>query len=594
MPHKRFVVEGRQAILHTPGEICTSVRELLQSATFSEVVRRYWLKLRRAEVRLCRPFQQGAGQNDTATWVISLLKSLAGLPLEEVAQILPGAEVFLPSAARRELHDFVEGLYNYWRSFDRFMVLHSEPGPSSFDQRPYRSFNATMETLTHTVRALYRDLAENITGNHPRVYRQVSAGVDAGIIAVSKPAPLPAPYAEILGDVPFIRQVMIHPPLMIDPPMNKRTGEFLKVDDNPLAGLRLNRDEWLCYPALVGPLCVFVYFHQRFIGLGTALANLFELADDARIAAGADAVYAFGVTGDSLNRYGQLPTVFYDDPRTNLLVAAAPGEDRFGYFGYLKKMILTLHNAAMMKRGRMPYHGAMVKVALTSGRSASILILGDTAVGKSETLEALRQLGQEKLRELTIIADDMGSLEIAGDGSLRGYGTEIGAFVRLDDLQQGYAFEQMDRAIFMSPQKINSRVVLPVTRLEDILQGYPVDLLLYANNYEQVDADHPVIQPFGTAESALTVFREGAAMAKGTTTATGLVHSYFANIFGPPQYRELHEKLAVEHFAQAFKQRVFVGQLRTRLGIPGCEASGPQAAAEALLALIERTGRLEE
>ena len=47
------------------------------------------------------------------------------------------------------------------------------------------------------------------------------------------------------------------------------------------------------------------------------------------------------------------------------------------------------------------------------------------------------------------------------DGKVYGYGTEIGAFVRLDDLI-GYAFKELDRSIFMNPDKINARLVMPV------------------------------------------------------------------------------------------------------------------------------------
>jgi hypothetical protein len=80
-------------------------------------------------------------------------------------------------------------------------------------------------------------------------------------------------------------------------------------------------------------------------------------------------------------------------------------------------------------------------------------------------------------------------------------------------------------------------------------------------------------------------------MAKGTTSAKGLVHSYFANIFGPPQYRILHEDLARKTFSAAFDSDVYVGQLRTRLGVPGFETRGPQEAAEALFNLIS-SGRI--
>ena len=66
------------------------------------------------------------------------------------------------------------------------------------------------------------------------------------------------------------------------------------------------------------------------------------------------------------------------------------------------------------------------------------------------------------------------------------------------------------------------------------------------------------------------------------------MNSYFANIFGPPQYRELHEELAVKYFQAFFDGGLFVGQMRTRLGIPGHEVSGPEAAAREMLALIEK------
>ena len=57
-----------------------------------------------------------------------------------------------------------------------------------------------------------------------------------------------------------------------------------------------------------------------------------------------DAVYAYGVEGTALDGLGVFPTVFYEDNENDILAGAIPGRDEFGYFGYLKKMILTLHN----------------------------------------------------------------------------------------------------------------------------------------------------------------------------------------------------------------------------------------------------------
>lgn len=586
MLNKNLEQEGNQLILHTTGIICSTTRELASSNMFEHIVRRYAAELSEHSSPIWEALDIDIDDDAGVTCLVSLLRTLAAIPLEQVVKILPHTDNYL--SQRKALHEFVEGLYNFWRSYDRFMVCFSEQGTDSHDQRPYRTFNATVEQLTHLVRALYRDICENITGDHPRIYRQVSAGCEVALTAVEKPWKCPTPYSDLLKSIPFVRQVLLNPPLILNPPMNKRTGQFQRVEDNPLHGLSLDKEKWLCYPAQVGPLVVFIYFHQKFIGLGCSLANLFELATDEQIAAGPDAIYLYGAPAEGLARFEDLPTVFYDDEDIGLLVAAVPDEDRFGYFGYIKKMVLTLHNIVMMKRGRMPYHGAMVRIELKDGTSANVLLIGDTAAGKSESLEAFRILGEKHIRDLRIIADDMGSLEITEEGKVHGYGTEIGAFIRLDDLQHGYAFGQIDRAIIHNPHLVNARVIIPVTTLDEVLRGYPVDILLYANNYEEVDQDHPIIERLPTAERALEMFRDAAVMAKGTTTSTGLVHTYFANIFGPPQYRQLHEKLAQQTFEAAYSAEVFVGQLRTRLGIDGYEALGPQEAATALFQMISK------
>lgn len=581
-----FEFERNLAIMHTDGGMCGTTQELADSDTFEKVVALFVKRLKEKDSPILDEIDESLHADDDTSRLVDLLRVLASTPLDQASKILPGADRHLQSA--EGLHRFVQELYDFWRSYNRFLICHSETGPDRFDRRPYRTFNATAERLNHLVRGLYRDICENLTGQHPRIYRQVAAGCHAGVIAVPVAARMPEPYHSQLAAIPIIRQVLIHPPLILDPPMNKRQGRFQKIDENPLEGIDFDPAKFLCYPAQVGPVIVFVYFHQHMIGLGTSLANLFEMATDEQVAAGPNAIYVFGAPPEPLARFGDLPTVFYDDEQNDLLVAAVPLEDRFGYFGYLKKMVLTLHNARAMKEGRMPCHGAMSRILLRDGRAATLLMIGDTATGKSESLEAFRILGEQHIREIRIIADDMGSLGIDPQGHLLGYGTETGAFIRLDDLQQGYAFGQIDRAILMSPQKTNARVILPVTTIEETLRGHPIDFILYANNYEEVDEAHPIVQPFETAEDALKVFREGHAMSKGTTSTKGLVHNYFANIFGPPQYRELHDRLADRVFHAAFEDGVFVGQVRTRLGIPGFESAGPEEAARALLDLIAK------
>lgn len=586
MTIKEAVFTPDKCIMRTDGNICQSKEELLESESFKQVVRKFVHELKEKDSVLLEIFKDNLASEEKIEILINTLELLAEKDSNAVKNLLPSSAEFFNDTYM--FGNFVEELYNYWRSFNRFLICEEDDGAEKPEAKmgPYMTFNQTVEQLSHMVRAAYRTIKGNITGQKLRIYRQVRAGSQVGLI--TKKIDWPCPEGAYLGlkSVPMIRQIHLNPPLIFDPPMNTRTGKFQKVDTNPLEGWEAAKNKWLCYPAKVGPLLIHIYFHQKFMELGISLANLFELADDEDLIKNPDAVFAYGMPDGHMAKYGDFPTVFYDDKDNNLLVGAVPGDFKYGYFGYLKKMVLTLHNIVMMKRGMMPFHGALIEILLRNNKKATVLIIGDTATGKSETIEALRSLGKNVIRNMIVIADDMGSLGLNAKGEIVGYGTEIGAFVRLDDLQSGYAFGQVDRAIFMSTQKINARAVIPITTITEVLKGYPVDFILYANNYEEVDEYHPVINRFNSKEWAISVFRDGTAKSKGTTTSTGIVRSYYANIFGPSQYKEIHDKLADKFFQLAFEKKIFVGQMRTRLGIPGWESKGPEEAAITLLQAI--------
>lgn len=576
-----YEILERKIILRIKYGICETPEELLSNSLFKLILKKAIKELEKKDSVLLAIFGKEGATNQKIKDLIQTLQLLTKMKASYIPKIVKGSEDFFKN--KDVLNNFIEYLYNYWRSFDRFIVCASKK--SGIDKKPYRTFNNTIEGLTHLVRSVYRDIQENITGKHPTIYRQVRAGAEVATIAVPVKVPV---KLKTNNAIPVIRQILLFPPLILEPTMNKRTGQFERVMTNPLGKISINDEDWLCYPAKVGKLIIYIYFHKKFFDLGFSLANLFELADDCDLKKKPDAVYFYGVDRNQIKNVGKSATIFYDDKDHDMLIAAVPNDDEFGYFGYLKKMVLTLHNIKMMQKGKLPFHGALVRVVLKGNTEATILLIGDTAAGKSETLEALRILSGQHLKDLIIIADDMGALEINKQGNVIGFGTEIGAFLRLDDMNPGYAFGQIDRAIIMNPSKVNARVVLPVTTFNNVIAGHKIDIILYANNYEEVDDDHPVIDPIATRDEALHIFRDGMVMSKGTTTSTGIVHSYFANVFGPAQYKEVHEEIAHKYFDTFYKKKIFVGQLRTRLGLAGYEQRGPEEAAKKLLEIIQK------
>ncbi len=570
----------KTVIVWTDGSLPKETYEFLDSKSFSEIVGYYLDDLRLHESKHLNIFPEGLGEKRQVDIIVGLFKKLYYNSVEDIQRDYPEYSHLLKD--RYLLQQFIENLYNFWRGFERYIVC-SSLDEMGYDKRPYRTFRDTISHMNHLVRKTYRDISENLMGDSYKVYRQVSSGFSVGVIAVNKDWGCPREYMQ-LNNVPIVTQVLLYPPLILDPLMNKRKGSFKKVDSNPLDGVKFKQKQWLCYPAKVGDLLIHIYFHNKFMGLGCSAANLFDLAKGEDLERKPDAIYAFGVDEDSLDDFG-CETVFYEDDKNNLLIAAVPRKDEYGYFGYLKKMVLTLHNVLMMKRGRLPLHGAMVNIELKEGKKANVVILGDTGAGKSESLEAFRIIGDEQIRDMVIIFDDMGSFDIDED-SVKAYGTEIGAFVRLDDLQPGFAFGNIDRSIIMSPHKVNARVVLPVTTIEEVTQGHDIDFFLYANNYEEINGENQIIEKFKSPEDAIKVFSEGKVMSKGTTESTGVVNTYYANIFGPSEYKELHDSLAKKYFEKLFETGVFVGQIRTRLGIEGYETEGPMIAAKELLGKI--------
>lgn len=578
---KEFSISNDKVLINFTAKYCSTFEELVESQGFCKTIEVYLKKSKKKVTLSWRYLKENLKTEDIdliTSNLIKIFKYFTVMNVEEIVDANPKYKDLFSD--KDKFIALIEDLYLFWRTLERYTIIHSnklQDGLSAV------SFTQANSSLSNLILKLYRKIEKNILGYKPNVFRQIPVGGNASIMVNKVLWPLPKGY-EALEDVEFIDCILLETPFITYPKKNTRSGMFTEVNENPLLDTFLNNDHWFCYPAKVGELIAFIYFHRDYMQHGITLCNLFEMArlEEYR-GKKPDLVYVFGATDDS----GKKKTVFYDDKENDIMVGYVNHSEEIDYFGYMKKMTLTLHNLVMIKRGYLPIHGAMVNIELKDGKTANVVIMGDSGAGKSESLEAFRTLSEDYISNMTIIFDDMGTFKEI-DGKIYGYGTEIGAFVRLDDLDQGYAFKEIDRSIFMNPDKINARLVMPVAPYKEVIKGYEVDLFLYANNYTEVKDGDSSIEYFKTPEDAIKVFKSGARMAKGTTSEKGLVESFFANPFGPAQKQEETNILIEKYFDSMFKGNVKVGQIKTCLALQGKEKDGPKEAAIELFDIIKK------
>lgn len=569
---KEFSLSNGKAMINFSAKYCDTIEKILESDSFRRVTVTYLESIARRNTQNYKKLTglyDGTTINELTDKLVEVMKLLTLFSGEEVVKIRKDYECLLQDPDW--FIALVEDFYAYWRRLERYSVIQNRRSTEGLAQT---SFIEANNKFTNLILELYRKIERNVLGIEPNVYRQVPAGVNAGVILQETLWPIPRGY-EILSDVPFISSIVMDSPFISYPKKNTRDGIFQEAKSNPIDEAFINKDHFFCYPAKIGKLVAFLYFHRDLMAHGISLSNLFEMArEEEYVGRKPDIVYIFGGKSSDPN----VGNVFFDDKKNDIMLGFVPYSEEIDYFGYMKKMSLTLHNLIMIKRGYLPLHGAMVNINMKNGKSANVVIIGDSGAGKSESLEALRSLSEDHISDMTIVFDDMGFFTLE-QGKVMGFGTEIGAFVRLDDLDQGYAFKEIDRSIFMNPDKTNARLVMPVATYKEIIKGYAVDLFLYANNYKVLAEGETGVTYFKDLEEAKDVFRSGKRMAKGTTTESGLVESYFANPFGPLQKSEDTDKLLDIYFKALFQTGVKVGEIYTQLGVHGKEKSGPRDAA---------------
>lgn len=539
-------------------------QELLSSPDFGNFLRNFIDYTKDNLVDIYHYVLNGRTPREATFEMTKLLRQMIVLELDEIeCDYLNDKEKLL---------DFIEELYDFWKSHQRFSIVNAGKGMAIQES----SFIAADSGFNGLIRSMYRSIEEKVLGRKNSVYRQMQAGTNAAIAIRKTTTKLSEKY-DALKDIWFMDSIMLRTPMILHPRSNKRTGMFEERDTNPISEFTGDKDTWFCYPAKIGSLLAFIYFHRDFISSAVSLGNLFELATEDECRQKPDLVCLFG------NEDGKDQTTFHYDEEDDIWIGCVSYNERIEYFGYIKKMSLTLHNLAQMKKGWLPIHGAFVNITLKSGKRKGIMLMGDSGAGKSESIEALKALGHEKIKDIEVVFDDMGTIHIE-HGIPYGQGTEIGAFIRLDDLDPGTPYRDMDRSVFMNPESSNARVITPAAPYDVVATNHRIDLFAYANNYD----DKLGLHKFDNMDEAKATCKEGKRMALGTTQEVGISTTYFANPFGPMQKQDICEPLIDEVFQCLKDNNVFVGEIYTHLGFNKENREGLQIAAKELLEFIEK------
>lgn len=570
-----FALNRGKVMINFTLKFCDNRQKILTSSGFQRVLESFIEKIKVEDVIIYNHYIKSLESDEKfVASLIDVFRLLTVCDKEETLKVNQNHSIFLDDTDL--FLELIELLYAYWRRLDRITIIRNNQIGDGIQNARFIQANSLFNEL---VLDIYRRIVETSMGFQHRVYRQLTAGANASMALNDVTWNCPVEYRG-LTSVPFVSSVVFQPPFITYTHKNTRDGIFEEHHTNPIDSIILNDDDWYVFPAKVGNMLTFVYFHKDFMDHGLGLSNLFELASENEyIGKKPDIIYVFGYE----DGHDEKRTFYYKDTKNDIMIGYANYCDDIDYFGYMKKMLLTLHNLKQMSEGSLPIHGAMVNILLKNGTESNVIIVGDSGAGKSESLEAFRTLNENYIRHMRVVFDDMGYLKIEGDGQIKAYGTEIGAFVRIDDLDPTYAYEQLDRGIYTNPNKVNARITIPISSYEVISKGYPVDYILYANNYEEVDQKIKFIE---NLDDAIAVFEAGTRKAKGTTTEKGLVKSYFANPFGPVQERPLAEKLVRQYFEILHESKTQIGEIYTSLAIDGRAKEGPREAAEELFTLI--------
>ncbi len=499
-----------EAILEVK-DSCNSPEQLLRSYAFAR-----YLKIYKKEF-VEEMEKKGEKHSPEAKQKIDLCNNLN---LKEICGILEadlqGKELERAKAIVR----FLDGAYHHYRnkSFTRFTKTYNEVVTEGADVQNVKSdISAKAEELSELIITTRRVLLDKVGLGHS-VSRShgldASPNVTCGEIS-GHLCDFPSDYSK-LAHTNLTCTADIKTGAYYETSVNKRAFPFFELDTNPLDTDMFEPDDWVGVPLQVGKWLVIAYIHKHrgSIEVEPGLLNLFPYykinKDFSKTKP--DGLFFFGFPGVKKEYLG-----FHIDEKNDLLIGMVPDAPEYGYFGYCKKPILTLHNVLAIRANDFPLHCGCNRYVVGFDKKTD----------------------EPFISEVFIKADDMGKAELMRDSkgnteAIKFFGTEIGAFTCLDGLSEQAKMQMLGREIgYNAHFGTNARQIVPVAEESEVRRGHDLDMLLYINNYILKKRGETMIDTSMSVTDALQVFRDGRRCAAGSTQTGrgGTEISYWANPF---------------------------------------------------------------
>ena len=508
---------------------CLTSKQVLRSYTFAKYLKIYKKKYFKDLEKTGKNYSEEVKQK---------IDLISGLKLKDIINVFESVDDENDLEKNKLIVRFLDGLYHHYRnkSFIRFSRLHNNIVKGLEDQETIKSkLSSKAEDLSELLILTRRKFLDKVGFGHgiSRTHGlDPSPNVIIGEIS-GHYVNMPASYAKlshtnltVLADI----KTGVH----YETSVNKRAFPFYELNHNPLNLDNFDSEDWVSVPLAVGKWLIIAYIHKSrgCIEMEPGLLNLFPLYDVNKefMNKKPDGLFFFGYPGTKKEDLG-----FYRDKENNILIGMVPKLPEYGYFGYCKKPILTLHNVLSIVEGDFPLHCGCNRYVVGFDKDTD----------------------QPFISEIFIKADDMGKVEfykceMDHMKKLKFFGTETGAFACLDGFSEKAKLQLVGREIgYNASAGTNARQVVPVASETEVSSGSNLDMLLYINNYEVKNSLESIIDVNMKVKDAIVHFHDGRRCAAGSTQTGrgGTEKSYWANPFpllkdnnGKILHKELYEK----------------------------------------------------